>query len=157
VYLPAIDTIQLQIRNGNLLEGKGNARPLLANDHTIHGKTLWWIAQKIGAPRAGLFPASISTPQYTVSPHRSHRISRITAQQFAAADRCSLHTCNRPLLKGHKRHYEQETCARNPCVKSQIIRRRFNTIPLSEFGCLTEIYSHDNAKRQGSNMLSTSA
>jgi hypothetical protein len=153
VHLPAIDAIQLLIRNRNLTGRKGSTRPLPANDHAIHCTPPSWITQKIGAPLAGLFPGSISTLEITVYAPLSLHIAKITAQKFAVADRCRHHSSDRFPTKSRKPNHEQKTCAQHLDKDTHLIGTYLGAKSHSDFGCLTESTAHDNSERPESLML----
>jgi len=157
VYLPAIDAIQLLIRNWNLIERKGSTRPLPTNDHAIHCTPASWITQKIGALLAGLFPGSVSTLQITVYPPLSLHIANITTQKFAVANRCGHHSCNRFPTMSRKPNYEQETCTQHLDKDTHLIGTYLGATSHSDFDCLTESTAHDNTARPESLMLNIAA
>jgi len=157
VHLPAIDAIQLLLRSRTLIKRKANPQPPPTNSHVIHGNLLSRIAKIIGAPWVGISPDSISTHQIMTSPPPSPRFAKIPMQKFADVTRCRYHSSDRLLPKRRKRCYEQETCVHQPREETHLIETSLATKPHSVFVCLTEITTHDNAKRQESIMLSTSA
>ena len=157
MYLPAIDAIQLLIRNRSLIEGKGGTRPLSANDHAILGTPPSRLVQKIGAPLARLFPGCISTLQPMAYPALNLHIAKITMQKFAIAGRYRRHSSYRFPAKSRKPNYEQETCTQHMDKDIHSIGTYLGAKSRSDFGCLSESTTHDNTARPESLMLNIAA
>ena len=157
MHLPAIDAIQLLIRNINLIERKGNSRPQPANDQVIHDTPTSWIRQIIGSPLTDLVPSPVSALQIMVAPPLSIRIVEITVQRFSVADPCIHSSSDHPHPKSRKRHYERGMYADYLDEVTHIIGTYLWPKPHSEFSYLTEIMAQVNATQRESIMLNSTA